>query len=310
MPGLTLDPELDRLLPLEGEMIALQDLVDNLAAFDALIAVNTELQALVTNLYSLLAKTVAVVNDLYDATAGALFDAETDANFPRHVTCLGGVNVGLATNPAVGNLNVENNIQCTGYAYALGGIHVGGTTDPTNDNLVVDGQADVADFITALGGIHVGGTADPGTDNLVVDGQADVADFITALGGIHVGGTADPGTDNLVVDGQANLARLILDRGANLTIASDALTVTASYHIIDGETAPDNLSTINGGLDGAILFLHTLDSARDVTIKHNVGNILCNGAADILLDTRTDYALLFYDSARAKWIAQLFANTA
>jgi hypothetical protein len=70
-----------------------------------------------------------------------------------------------------------------------------------------------------------------------------------------------------------------------LTISSDAITVTQANHKLQPESGTaDNLSTINGTSEGQFGVLYVSDFGTDtITIKHNVGNILCVGAADIAL---------------------------
>jgi len=83
--------------------------------------------------------------------------------------------------------------------------------------------------------------------------------------------------------------------GSTLTIASDAITITTGYHLVDTESgaATDNLATINGGETGQILVLRSVNSGRDVTVKDSTGNIRLAG--DFTLST-TDYTLtLIYD---------------
>lgn len=64
---------------------------------------------------------------------------------------------------------------------------------------------------------------------------------------------------------------------STLTIASGVITVTTPIHRVDteGGASTDDLTTINGGTFGQILFLHTMASSRDVTIKNGSGNIIC-----------------------------------
>lgn len=104
--------------------------------------------------------------------------------------------------------------------------------------------------------------------------------------------------------------KLILTRGNVLTIASGAVTATNSFHKIDteGAAATDDLDTINGGVDGMIIILGTLTSARDVTVKNNTGNIILAGGADITLTNLADKLTLFYDSIAAKWYQIAFAD--
>jgi len=68
-------------------------------------------------------------------------------------------------------------------------------------------------------------------------------------------------------------------------ISGDAITITLSNHKLQPEAGvTDNLSTINGTVDGDFGILYASDFGTDtITIKHNVGNILCVGGADISL---------------------------
>ena len=70
-----------------------------------------------------------------------------------------------------------------------------------------------------------------------------------------------------------------------LTISSDAVTLTQLNHKLQPQSGTsDNLSTINGTTAGQSGVLYASDYGTDtITIKHNVGNILCMGAADITL---------------------------
>jgi hypothetical protein len=98
--------------------------------------------------------------------------------------------------------------------------------------------------------------------------------------------------------GAANLPAfggVAMPKVSNLTIASDAITVTGSHHMIDteGAGASDNLATINGLTAGQWVILHTVSSARDVVIKHGTGNIKLNGKADKTLDVQADLFIGF-----------------
>lgn len=96
------------------------------------------------------------------------------------------------------------------------------------------------------------------------------ADSIKTAGGISVAGKVNLSTD------------------AELTIASGAITITKSFHRVDteGDSASDNLTTINGGAEGDILILRAEDSARTVVVKDGGGNLLLSG--DFSLDNVQD----------------------
>jgi hypothetical protein len=86
-----------------------------------------------------------------------------------------------------------------------------------------------------------------------------------------------------------------------LTIASGAVTISATRHTIDTESdaATDDLDTINGGGGGDIIILGSAASARDTTLKDGVGNLRLAG--DFTLSNRQDTIMLMYDTAFAKW---------
>jgi hypothetical protein len=71
------------------------------------------------------------------------------------------------------------------------------------------------------------------------------------------------------------------------TIASDAITVTKSYAVPapEGGGASDNLATINGGFDGALLVLSGT-AAKTITVKDGTGNLKLAG--DCVLDNFED----------------------
>lgn len=88
--------------------------------------------------------------------------------------------------------------------------------------------------------------------------------------------------------------------GGTKTIATGAITITASRHLVDteGSAASDDLDTINGGSNGDVLVLQIVNSSRTVTIKHNTGNIYCTNGSDFTLDNVRDMVWLLYDGTR------------
>ena len=89
---------------------------------------------------------------------------------------------------------------------------------------------------------------------------------------------------------------LIFTQGKDLTISSGAITITHSLHRIDTQSSAssDNLDDINNGQEGQLLILKTTNSSRDVTIRHDEGNIYTNGENDIVLNRIEDTVMLFY----------------
>lgn len=94
--------------------------------------------------------------------------------------------------------------------------------------------------------------------------------------------------------------------GQALTITVGVISITNSGSIYDldteGAAATDDLDTINGGNQGQLICLQTANSARDVVLKHNTGNIFNPGGVDLTLGLTTDRIFLMYDSTSAKWV--------
>lgn len=100
---------------------------------------------------------------------------------------------------------------------------------------------------------------------------------------------------------------LDFESSTQLTIASDAITVAHNWYRVETQAsaATDDLSTITAGAnvsDGFLLFLRPTTTGRAITLKHNVGNILCVGNTDIVLSNQHDTALFIYDGNLTKWI--------
>lgn len=87
------------------------------------------------------------------------------------------------------------------------------------------------------------------------------------------------------IDALDNLLVSMREAATQLIISVDEITITQSNHRLQPETGTaDNLSTINGTIAGQSGVLYVSDFGTDtITIKHNVGNILCVGGADIAL---------------------------
>ena len=88
-----------------------------------------------------------------------------------------------------------------------------------------------------------------------------------------------------------------------LTIATGAVTMTQGVHRIDTESdaASDDLDTINGGNDGAVLRVRAENTARTVVLKDGTGNLELAGA-DITLDDTDQFTELYYDGTLSKWV--------
>lgn len=82
--------------------------------------------------------------------------------------------------------------------------------------------------------------------------------------------------------------------GNALTIASDAITVTGSFHTVDteGGASSDSLATINGGSFGDLLILKPANDARTVVVKDGTGNLHL-ARSDFNMDGLWDTITLF-----------------
>ena len=78
--------------------------------------------------------------------------------------------------------------------------------------------------------------------------------------------------------------------------------VTKAYHEVDTESAAasDNLATINGGQDGAIIVLRATNDGRTVVVKNGTDNIVLGGS-DFDLDNTLDTIMLIYDAGLNSW---------
>ncbi|MFD2854015.1 hypothetical protein ACFSZS_03325 [Seohaeicola zhoushanensis] len=106
------------------------------------------------------------------------------------------------------------------------------------------------------------------------------------------------GTDILAYDanGVRDRAWYLARSGGELTIAAGSITPHSIVHRIDTEAdaASDDLETIQStnAPGGQVLYLRTESSARDVVIKHGVGNIICASGADFTLSSTDKVAHL------------------
>jgi hypothetical protein len=108
-----------------------------------------------------------------------------------------------------------------------------------------------------------------------------------------------------------NGGNLAARAGGTLTIATGVITVgNAAQYLVEteGAAASDDLVTINGTADGKLLFLRTVNDARDVVLKHNTGNIYNPALQDITLGKTQDIVLLRYDASLTKWIVISYQN--
>lgn len=111
--------------------------------------------------------------------------------------------------------------------------------------------------------------------------------------------------ENGVTVGPVTFTPFIIPTQTELTIATGVITPTNMHHSVDTESdaASDDLDTITAPTSFPIfnmLIIRPADDARSVVVKHNTGNIILSGGADITLDDITDHILLFYDGTQ--WV--------
>lgn len=109
--------------------------------------------------------------------------------------------------------------------------------------------------------------------------------------------------ENGVVSGPMALQPLSIPDGGVVEIASGVLSPVGMWHQVntEGGGATDDLNTITA-FAGNLLLVTAYSASNVVTLKHNVGNIFFSHETDVVLDSTTDYQLLFYDSVNSKWV--------
>jgi len=80
-------------------------------------------------------------------------------------------------------------------------------------------------------------------------------------------------------------SKINLAPATELTIASDAITITQSVHKLQPQTGTsDVLSTINGTAEGDFGILYVTDAGVDtISVRHGVGNIYCVSEQDVIM---------------------------
>jgi hypothetical protein len=138
----------------------------------------------------------------------------------------------------------------------------------------------------------------------VNDAYAEITAVETELG-VDPAGTAADLVTRLArsLSGSGNLD---FAAATTLIITGGAVTPTQNWHLVDTQSAAatDDLDTITAtnATDGFMLFLRQVHDDRDVTIKHDTGNVKCPGGADVVLTDATQVVSLVYDGATSKWM--------
>lgn len=103
------------------------------------------------------------------------------------------------------------------------------------------------------------------------------------------------GVETLQVSDRLNLGRLNLGPSTQLTVVSNAITVTGTVHSVFSAAPPNsvNLETINGGSNGDVIILRGTDTGATIALKDNTGNLRMSGTFS--LTSADDFAVLYCD---------------
>lgn len=101
-------------------------------------------------------------------------------------------------------------------------------------------------------------------------------------------------------DGANTFVQLSVGTDTTLTISAGAITITRSRHLVDTEAAvaSDDLTDINGGVEGDLLILSIVNSARVVVVKHNTAKIFLASQTDFSFSDTRQMLLLVHDGTR------------
>lgn len=104
------------------------------------------------------------------------------------------------------------------------------------------------------------------------------------------------------LNGVQGFDQLNLGASSEVTISAGAISISRTRHRVDteGNAPSDYLDTINGGVEGDVLEISLENAARQVWVRHNVGNIWLAAARTIYLTSVHHVLRLRYTGA--KWV--------
>lgn len=150
------------------------------------------------------------------------------------------------------------------------------------------------------------------SDSLIMAGVViDTPDIETATVSARDGSLAQTIADSTgvttMVSGAVIPAPVMTDIGdlnladkTRIVISGGAVTMSQSYHSVDGESDTDDaLDTLNGGTAGDIVVLRPDDDAATITVT-DAGNIILAGDADFVMSDIADLFTAIYDGTN--WI--------
>lgn len=98
--------------------------------------------------------------------------------------------------------------------------------------------------------------------------------------------------------------KLSITSAGTLTIATGAVTVTGSNHLLDGEgAAADTLDTVNGLVNGQVIVFQIVSAARPITFSLS-GNMLTQSGESLVVNSRTTIVRGIYRSSDSKLIIE------
>lgn len=112
-------------------------------------------------------------------------------------------------------------------------------------------------------------------------------------------------SDDITID--TGIFKILSLTSEDQTIAAGAMTPTKCCVVVNGEgDLADNLDTITATnfSDGSLLLLKRNATSGDITIRNNVGNIICG--ANRTLSTNSQM-LLLWDAIASKWNQVFYA---
>jgi hypothetical protein len=115
---------------------------------------------------------------------------------------------------------------------------------------------------------------------------------------------------NITANANLVASKFLILTSATATLASDAITATASLMIVDTEAAAatDTLSTINGGVDGALIIINQSNSSRDILINVSAGNIRNATATNRQMSDNSFHWMGRYKASVSLWLEVSWPN--
>jgi hypothetical protein len=155
---------------------------------------------------------------------------------------------------------------------------------------VVIGTDVQADVVTTRGDI-IRGDSSGDAERLAVG----TANQVLTSDGTDAAWSSDATLDDLTINNKLNT------QSNAATISSGAITYSGAYMVVDteGAASSDTLDTISGGSVGDIVIISTANSARDIIIPHNSGNILSRTGTSTTLSDANDRVAYEFDGS--KW---------